>query len=148
MKPPTILATLPTSADDDYDSAGSPTPDVKRLKPRGGQQKLFTGAGVGAGGKVGSRRGRAAALLSDSDDGGGADLDSDGDVEMVGSDGEQHLKKQGAGGGAGQQAQAPQQHGAMTVILFEEADLLLDEDKGFAAALAALIMDTKVCECV
>lgn len=32
----------------------------------------------------------------------------------------------------------------MTVVLFEEAEVLLEEDKGFVSALHALIMDAKV----
>jgi len=31
-----------------------------------------------------------------------------------------------------------------TLILFDEADVLLEEDRGFVGALAALITDTKV----
>jgi hypothetical protein len=32
----------------------------------------------------------------------------------------------------------------LSVILFEDGDLLLEEDRGFVAALAALIADSKV----
>ena len=35
---------------------------------------------------------------------------------------------------------------ARTVVVFEEIDNLADEDRGFLAALATIIADSKVCE--
>ena len=37
--------------------------------------------------------------------------------------------------------------GNATVVVFEDVDMLADEDRGFLSALAGLITETKVCSC-
>lgn len=41
-------------------------------------------------------------------------------------------------------AQASAEGGARTIVVFEEVDNLVDADRGFLAALAGLIADSKV----